>query len=87
MIEVTCNFSFFYFLLSSHYVDSDYLVTPVEACVAMNKKLRRAHCQFLTSAFDWEKILVVNKKDFMKEGKLNKIHIVEVTSAGSRSID
>jgi hypothetical protein len=58
-----------------------YLVTPDEACVAMNLKLRHAHCQHLQNAFDWDAALEVDSADVTEFR--DKVHIIETTADGT----
>jgi hypothetical protein len=70
----------------ANFVDASWLVTPLEACSAMNKKLTQAKCEYLSSAFKWSEKLTISKKAFHQdENKLNSVHIVEVSSLGMYS--
>lgn len=59
----------------------EYLVTPQEACRAMNPKLPRASCEELTLAFDWEAAMAIDST-VLVDG-IRMMHIIETNKDGT----
>jgi hypothetical protein len=56
-----------------------YLVTPQEAVMAMNAKLKSSFCTYLPNAFDWDAALTTDSRTI--DG-LNSVHIIEANELG-----